>query len=81
MQEHDDSPPAAMLKLYQILHDDPDGNNKDLIVQAVDPAQAFELWGAYYFGEDWSTVRIWHRFGDKEGGAALFWRYTNKFRE
>jgi hypothetical protein len=47
--------------LYQVVADDANGENKDLFVTALSPAQALELWRGYYeLGdeEEFDQIRV-----------------------
>jgi hypothetical protein len=37
-----------MLKIFYVRHEDDDGNNLDLFVEAATPEQAAEIWALYY---------------------------------
>lgn len=46
----------AELKLFHIACEPLDGGDQDLMVWATTPAEAFELWGEYFFRPDWAAA-------------------------
>lgn len=47
------------LRTYYIAYTDHDGESRDLIVEALTPGGAFELWGDYYHRDEWINQRQW----------------------